>query len=253
MAAVNTVPTSCKLIQVASSSPAALPNDLISFFTRFETDNIQLKEVLSKFKPGDSSLTINIKDLVGALKKTKVNTATGPDNISGRTMKYCAEQLCGVFQLFQRSLDDGTVPQLWKDSKVLDKYGENTWLGNRRRSTESVPGEWPVSYHGTSKEGAEGIIEGFYKPGSGDVYGRGIYSTPNITEARKYAKKFTSKNDGKRYKVVLQNRINPAYRKKHRKNRDYWLVPISKGKSVTEVQKMVERAIRPYGLLVKEV
>jgi len=80
MAAVNIAPSSCKLIHVAGSSPASLPNDLNSFFTRFETDNnIQLKEVLSKFNPGDSSLTINTEDVVRALKKTKVNTATGPD------------------------------------------------------------------------------------------------------------------------------------------------------------------------------
>ncbi|XP_038561403.1 uncharacterized protein LOC119893362 [Micropterus salmoides] len=137
--------------------------------------------------------------------------------------------------------------------RVLDKYDGNTWLGNRYRSTESVPGEWPVSYHGTSKEGAEGIIAGFYKPGPRQLYGRGIYSTPNITEAKNYAKTFTSKNDGKRYKVVLQNRINPAYRQKHRNNGDYWLVSIPEGTSVTEEQKMVERAIRPYGLLLREV
>ena len=32
--------------------------------------------------------------------------------------------------------------------KVLDKYDGNTWLGTTYRSTQSVPGEWPVSYHG---------------------------------------------------------------------------------------------------------
>ncbi|KAM9770462.1 uncharacterized protein ACNS7B_010139 [Menidia menidia] len=99
--------------------------------------------------------------------------------------------------------------------KVLNKYDGNEWLGNCYRSTRSVPGEWPVSYHGTSKRGAEGIIEGFYKPGPGQVYGRGIYSTPYIAVAEAYAHHFTSQKDGKRYKVILQNRINPIYRKKY--------------------------------------
>ncbi|XP_035499043.2 uncharacterized protein LOC118315681 isoform X2 [Scophthalmus maximus] len=49
--------------------------------------------------------------------------------------------------------------------KVLDKYCGNTWLGTTYRSTQSCPGEWPVSYHGTSKKGAEGIIGDHYKPG----------------------------------------------------------------------------------------
>ena len=48
-------------------------------------------------------------------------------------------------------------------SQVLDDYDGNAWLGTQYRSTQSVPGEWPVSYHGTSKKGADGIIEGHYK------------------------------------------------------------------------------------------
>lgn len=136
--------------------------------------------------------------------------------------------------------------------KILNKYEDNKWLGTRYRSTSSVPGEWPVSYHGTSKQGADGIIEGFYKPGSGQVYGRGIYSTPYMKDAIQYAKTFTSKKTGKTYRVVLQNRINPEYREKHR-NGSYYLIPIPKGTCPTEEQRMVERAIRPYGLLLQEV
>ncbi|XP_062246682.1 uncharacterized protein LOC133955713 [Platichthys flesus] len=136
--------------------------------------------------------------------------------------------------------------------KVLDEYPGTTWLGTTYRSTQSSPGEWPVSYHGTSKTGANGIIGDHYKPGPGQSYGRGIYSTPDISEANRYAKTFTSSKNGKTYKVVLQNRINPAYRKKYVNNL-YWLVPIPKGKSEDEEQEMVERAIRPYGLLLKEV
>ncbi|XP_026222129.1 uncharacterized protein LOC113166286 [Anabas testudineus] len=136
--------------------------------------------------------------------------------------------------------------------KVLDKYEDNTWLGTRYRSTQSVPGEWPVSYHGTSMKGAEGIIEGYFKPGPGDQYGRGIYSTPHIAEALSYAKTFTSRKTGKTYNVILQNRINPEYRKKY-KNDKYWLIPIHAGKSAKEEQERVKKAIRPYGILLKEV
>nr|XP_004556396.2 uncharacterized protein LOC101472750 [Maylandia zebra] len=136
--------------------------------------------------------------------------------------------------------------------KVLNKYDGNTWLGTRYRSTASVPGEWPVSYHGTSKEGAGGIIEGFYKPGPGQTYGRGIYSTPYVNEAVSYAKTFTCQKNGKQYKVILQNRINSEYRQKHN-NDKYWLVPIPSVFSAQEEQAIVEQAIRPYGLLLKEV
>ncbi|XP_022620246.1 uncharacterized protein LOC111235950 [Seriola dumerili] len=136
--------------------------------------------------------------------------------------------------------------------KVLGKYDDDTWLGTSYRSTESLEGEWPVSYHGTSEEGAKGIIEGHYKVGDVNAYGDGIYSTPDISVAKQYAKTFTSKNDKKSYKVILQNRINPEYRKEYN-NDKYWLIRIPKEKSDEEQQKMVERAIRPYGLLLKKV
>ncbi|KAK2842722.1 hypothetical protein Q5P01_012922 [Channa striata] len=139
--------------------------------------------------------------------------------------------------------------------KVLDKYEDgNTWLGTGYRRTDSEPGEWPVSYHGTSKPGAESIIGGHYKPGPCAMFGRGIYSTPLMSVASEYAfqKKFTSKKTGKTYEVILQNRINPKYREKHN-NDKYWLIPIPAGTSPSQEQVMVDRSIRPYSLLLKEV
>ncbi|CAI5641795.1 unnamed protein product [Oreochromis niloticus] len=135
--------------------------------------------------------------------------------------------------------------------KVLDKYDGNEWLGTAGYRTRSVSGEWPVSYHGTSYDSACEIIKGRFKPGPRDVYGRGVYSTPDIAEAFGYCKGFTSQKNGKTYKVILQNRINPRYREKHKDDK-YWLVHINDGLSEEEEGKMVERAIRPYGLLLKE-
>ncbi|XP_078024435.1 uncharacterized protein LOC144463574 [Epinephelus lanceolatus] len=105
--------------------------------------------------------------------------------------------------------------------KVLDKYEDNTWLGNRWRTTQSVAGEWPVSYHGTKQEHVKAIIE----------------------------EHFTT---GKKYKVILQNRINPEYREIYEED-NYWLVPIPENASEKEQREIVEKAIRPYGLLLKEI
>ncbi|KAG7484940.1 hypothetical protein MATL_G00055670 [Megalops atlanticus] len=70
--------------------------------------------------------------------------------------------------------------------KVLDKYPDgNAWLGadNPGWRTGSAGKGWPVSYHGTTKEGAMGIIQSHYKAGRRQAYGRGIYSTPDIEVA----------------------------------------------------------------------
>lgn len=50
--------------------------------------------------------------------------------------------------------------------KVKNKYIEgedgNAWLGSIGWRTYSEPGEWPVSFHGTSNKGAYGIASSHY-------------------------------------------------------------------------------------------
>ncbi len=138
--------------------------------------------------------------------------------------------------------------------KVRDKYPDgNAWLGTLGWRSRSVPGEWPVSYHGTGLKGAEGIIQTHFKAGDRQVYGRGIYSSPDINVAENYAKDktFTSQKNGKTYKVIMQNRVNPKKREIMDKN--IWLVPIPGGTSAKQEKEIVESSIRPYGLLLKEV
>ncbi|RXN22300.1 hypothetical protein ROHU_021056 [Labeo rohita] len=139
--------------------------------------------------------------------------------------------------------------------KVRNKYPDgNAWLGTRGWRSRSVPGEWPVSYHGTGLQGAEGIVQSHFKAGDRRAYGRGIYSTPDISVAEAYAtsKKFTSQKNGKTYKVIMQSRVNPQKRKII-KGKNYWLVPIPEGTSAEKEKEIVESSIRPYGLLLKEV
>ncbi|KAK7138812.1 hypothetical protein R3I93_016043 [Phoxinus phoxinus] len=138
--------------------------------------------------------------------------------------------------------------------KVRNKYPDgNAWLGTDGWRCRSAPGEWPVSYHGTDLQGAAGIIESQYMSGDRQVYGRGIYSSPDIIIADIFAKtkNFISQKNGNTYKVIMQNRINPQIREE--KTKDIWLVPIPEGTSVEEEKKIVESAIRPYGLLLKKM
>ncbi|XP_074543291.1 uncharacterized protein LOC141803231 [Halichoeres trimaculatus] len=139
--------------------------------------------------------------------------------------------------------------------KVKGKYPDgDTWLGTDGWRSHSVSGEWPVSYHGTSLDGAHGIIKGHYKAGARAMYGRGIYSTPNIrvAEDEGYAKTFTSPSTGKCYKVILQNRINPQVRWICPIS-GHWLIPVNEGTSAEQERNIAEISIRPYGILIKEV
>lgn len=139
--------------------------------------------------------------------------------------------------------------------KVKGKYPDgDAWLGTAGWRSYSVEGEWPACYHGTTLSGAKGIVRSHYKAGDRGTYGRGIYSTPEIhvAEREEFARTFTSVTTGKRYKVILQNRINPDGRQICQRS-DYWLIPIPEGTTPWQEQCIVEASIRPYGILIREV
>lgn len=145
--------------------------------------------------------------------------------------------------------------------KVLQKYsGGDSWLGTGKDA-------WPVSYQGRTMDGSLGIIlaregqpddEPSFLDASAasmvkkETRGRGVYSTPDIKMAEKYCKTFTSKVDRKKYKVILQNRINPKNRKKCNR-KDVWLVYIPDGNNDLQTKAIVQESLRPYGLLLKQV
>jgi ubiquitin len=126
--------------------------------------------------------------------------------------------------------------------KVDGKYKDDTWLlgkGKRPDPFSSAQEEWPVSYHGTSYNNGLSIAEEGYRLSQCKRFkhGIGIYSTPDIDVAFKYAET-RQHSDGKTYKVVIQNRVNPKtlvkITKAETKVGDYWISPN-------------EDDIRPYG------
>lgn len=153
---------------------------------------------------------------------------------------------------FTNKKDDGKVykrgdqtymrPYGWKRVALnIKKYGGIGWLGGTPRGDrmESEDGEWPVSYHGTTKEFAEKIASTRYDLSKGKrfKYGRGIYSTPDPEIAEKYAQVHTF--EGQKYKVLLQNRVN-----------------MEGTEVITGMNYFVtatEENVRPYGLLYKKI
>jgi hypothetical protein len=131
--------------------------------------------------------------------------------------------------------------------KVKGEYADDIWLeGKTPRADQysSAEDEWPVSYHGTSYHNGLSIAsEGFkLSKGTRFKHGKGIYSTPEIEVAAQYAEEATV--NGKTYKLVVQNRVNPKTVKKVGKDvtkvGEYWISPTNED-------------IRPYGFCVKEI
>ena len=78
------------------------------------------------------------KRVLGLFKHIGVNKCPGPDGICGRTLRFCAEQLSGVFQhLFQTPINTCTIPDIWKLSTVIPiPKKDNPRLPNDFRPTE---------------------------------------------------------------------------------------------------------------------
>ncbi|XP_003391726.1 PREDICTED: uncharacterized protein LOC100640900 [Amphimedon queenslandica] len=124
--------------------------------------------------------------------------------------------------------------------KVNGKFENDDWLG-----CSGLDNEWPVSYHGTAKEGAEGITKKGYDETKliRDLHGVGHYSTPDVTVAAGYATSFLCKD--KQYEAIMQNRVNLEKSK---------IVP--KEKTYAGAEYYVTPSaddLRAYGICIREV
>ena len=140
--------------------------------------------------------------------------------------------------------------------KIKNKYDKknNIWLGK-----ENKEGEWAVAYHGVGKgkifEKVLNIINENLKEGHGQLYdkqvnveknkdeypycGEGVYFSPNIEEALKYAGKTSLGWYNLNFQFVIMARVNPN------KIRSPGGVP------VIWILNGNDDEIRPYRLLIK--
>ena len=105
------------------STPAATDvnflNELNDFYARFERDN---RETATKLKSSADHppITLSSTDVCNALSRISAHKAAGPDNIPGRVLRACAEQLAGVFtDIFNLSLAQAAVPTCFKCTSIV--------------------------------------------------------------------------------------------------------------------------------------
>ena len=175
----------------------------------------------------------------------------------GYDYDFTNEKDCG--QKFMRGEFEYHRPYGWRRFAIhvlgrKEYDGDNTWLGPGGIRTETSGSEWPVSYHGTKMEYAKKIASESYKAGPRKRFGKGVYSSPSIEMVDKcYSQDFTL--DGKRYKVAMQNRVNPDQKNGHLEivdasetgtGADYWVSP--KHNAANGIYD-----VRPYGILIREI
>ena len=89
-----------------------------SVFTDEDTENLPQ---LNKRYPSLSVLNVSAIGVEKLLLNLKANKAAGPDKLSGKFLKATAHEIAPVLQvIFQRSIDEGTLPQAWKEATIAE-------------------------------------------------------------------------------------------------------------------------------------
>ncbi|KAI4904809.1 hypothetical protein NFI96_000064 [Prochilodus magdalenae] len=105
------------------SSSGSLPDDLNAFYTRFETPTPTTPTDYthtSTTRPPSPSPVVSSAQVHKALRRINPRKATGPDNIPGRALRACANELADVFtSIFNLSLRQCTVPTCYKTTTVV--------------------------------------------------------------------------------------------------------------------------------------
>ena len=99
-----------------SGNEEDLAEKLSTFYTRFEKpDNATILTSCSQ-----TATQLTEEDTAKVLKSVLPNKAPGPDQISPRLIKTCADELTPVLtHIFNRSLKECSVPELWKESTII--------------------------------------------------------------------------------------------------------------------------------------
>ncbi len=101
----------------ACDDDTSLPDALNHFYSRFEMQNDTSAQKLTKTPPNDQALCLSPADVRKTLSRINPRKAAGPDNIPGRVLKDCAEQLTDVLtDIFNTSLSQAVIPTCLKST-----------------------------------------------------------------------------------------------------------------------------------------
>ncbi len=100
-----------------------LAEELNTFYGRFERNGgatLPISASGSGRQSSDHLFTVSEDDVRRELRRVNVRKAAGPDGITGRVLRSCADQLAGLFtSIFNESLATAVVPTPFKKSVII--------------------------------------------------------------------------------------------------------------------------------------
>ncbi|KAK3573093.1 hypothetical protein QTP86_013014 [Hemibagrus guttatus] len=111
--------TGYKTTPSACDSDASLPDALNNFYTRFEAqNNVAARKTIPP--PNDQVLCLSTADVKRTLCRVNPRKSAGPDNVPGRVLRECAEQLVDIFtDIFNIFLSSTVVPTCLKTTTIV--------------------------------------------------------------------------------------------------------------------------------------
>ncbi len=100
-----------------------LAEELNTFYGRFECNGgatLPISTSGSSRQSSDHVFTLSEDEVRRELRRVNVRKAAGPDGITGRVLRSCADQLAGLFtSIFNESLATSVVPTSFKKSVII--------------------------------------------------------------------------------------------------------------------------------------
>lgn len=98
---------------------ASLAEELNHFFARFEVEP-PAGSTLKQTSPHSQTYTVQVQEVRRTLRAVNPRKAAGPDGVTGRVLRDCADQLAGVFtSIFNQSLSQCSIPPCLKSSTII--------------------------------------------------------------------------------------------------------------------------------------
>ncbi|KAI3364743.1 hypothetical protein L3Q82_000899 [Scortum barcoo] len=127
-----------KKISSAEVMSASLPDELNTFYARFESTSPAVE--VQKAQEDHCPPVISRADVCRTLKRINTRKAPGPDGIPGQALKVCADQLADVFaDIFNMSLLQSVVPTCFKETIIVPKKTKILSLNDDRPAASPPP------------------------------------------------------------------------------------------------------------------
>ena len=97
-------------------------NNLNAFYNRFDKNDFsaEINSTRNRLFDDGPVLQVTSEDVYKEFKKLNITKSAGPDNITPRFLKLCAEQLAEIFAfMFNWSFGTQVVPGIWKRSCII--------------------------------------------------------------------------------------------------------------------------------------